>query len=87
MSIPWTQKYAPKSPDDILGQGTPIQHLKKFLEGKRKKIAAILYGPSGSGKAAAVYAHAIALQLEVVEVNASETRSKDQIDLKLGSAI
>ena len=87
MSIPWTQKYAPKSPDDILGQVTAIQYLKKFLEGKRKKNAAMLYGPSGSGKTAAVYALANALQLEVVEVNASETRSKDQIDLKLGSAI
>lgn len=85
--IPWIKKYAPARLGDI-PQPNALK-LKKFVQGfkNEKKSAVLLYGPAGSCKSCAVYALAKEMNLEVVEVNASDARNADQINEKVGNAL
>ena len=86
---PFTKKYLPKSLKEVMGQDASIKLLKSFIENfkKQKKKALLLHGPSGTGKTASVYALANDLSLELLEVNASDYRNKDQINEKVGTAL
>ncbi len=85
---PWIAKYAPKCHADI-PQIKSAESLKVFIKDfkKQKKNAALLYGPSGSCKSCAVHALANELNLEIVEVNASDARNAEQINARLGNAL
>ena len=96
--LPYTKKYCPARTDEIAGQDSALKELKSFISDyktkenqrfsrKQKKKAALVYGPSGTGKTFSVYAIAKELGLEVLEVNASEFRNKDSINQKVGSAV
>ncbi|MFH1053912.1 MAG: replication factor C large subunit [Candidatus Woesearchaeota archaeon] len=87
--VPWIRKYDPDNTDNIVGQDKAISNLRYFIENYKdsRKKSCIIFGPSGSGKTSAVYAIANEIGLEVLEVNASDFRNKDQINLKVGSAI
>ena len=86
--VPWIKKYEPKSSDDIVGQEDAVKYLKEFITNpkKRKKKAIILYGPSGNGKTSSVYAISNELDLELIEVNASDFRNKDKIESTIGQS-
>lgn len=86
---PFTFKYQPKTTKEIIGQNEAIKKLKDFVINfkKQKKNAALLYGPSGTGKTISAYAIAKELNLEILEVNASDVRNADEINSLLGSAI
>lgn len=85
---PWIVKYRPRKPREIAGQKEPVTKLSSFLRNYRqnKKKGAIIYGPPGTGKTSAAYAIASELNLEVVEVNASDFRNKDKINSVVGQA-
>jgi replication factor C large subunit len=85
---PWIHKFVPKTADDIKGQDKALAELANFLKNYKtqKKRAALIYGPPGSGKTTSVYALANDLNLEVLEVNASDYRNRDKIDSSVGSA-
>ena len=85
---PLTIKYKPKLTKDIVGQDSGIKKLKDFVVNfkKQKKKAALIYGPSGTGKTSAVHALAKELNLEILEVNASDVRNAEQITSLVGSA-
>ena len=86
---PFTHKYTAKSTKDLIGQDEVIEKLKKFIINfsNEKKNSALIYGPSGTGKTCSVYAIANELGYEVIEVNASEFRNAEQINLKVGNAM
>ena len=87
--IPLTKKYLPKTSKEIIGQDTAINNLKEFINNfkkKQKKKAILIYGPSGSGKTCSVYTLANELNLEILEVNASDTRNKEGIESNIGAA-
>ncbi len=88
MACSWIKKYEPFLLEDIKGQPS-IKRLNEFITGYRtqKKKAAILYGPSGCGKTSSVIAMAEHHNLEIVEVNASDFRNKEQIELRVGNAM
>jgi len=88
-SIPWIIKYEPKSEKDIIGQDKALKQLKEFVSGykKQRKKSALLSGPSGCGKTSSVHAIARLYNLEVVEINASDFRNKQQIDERIGASI
>jgi len=88
MTTPWIVKYQPKKSDEI-PQKYAITQLKKFLENhrKEKKKAAFIYGNAGSCKTCSVHALAKELDLELIEVNASDFRNTEQVNLKIGNAI
>ncbi|MBW2983488.1 replication factor C large subunit [Candidatus Woesearchaeota archaeon] len=81
-------KYQPKSSKEVVGQASAIVQLKEFFLNfkKQKKRAVLVYGPSGVGKTCSIYAIANDLSLEVLEVNASDFRTAEQINTKVGAA-
>ena len=85
--VPWIKKYTPGKVCDI--PQANVAKLKNFIVDfkKEKKNASLLYGPAGSCKSCAVYAVAKELDLEIVEVNASDARNAAQINEKLGNAL
>ena len=88
MSIPFIKKYEPKSILDI-PQQFAVQKLKEFVANHKqhKKKAALIYGSSGTCKSCAVYAVARELDLELIEVNASDFRNSAEIESKIGQAL
>ncbi len=86
--IPFVKKYEPKHSSEVVGQDGPVANLKSFiLDFKNQKNKAIvLYGPPGCGKTSSVYAVANELDLELIEVNASDFRNKDMINATIGNA-
>lgn len=85
----WIKKYEPKSAEEIIGQDAGLKQIDVFIQRykEQKKKALLLYGPSGVGKT--ISAHAIAgnYEYETVEVNASDFRSKKQIEDRIGNAL
>ncbi|MBS3128914.1 replication factor C large subunit [Candidatus Woesearchaeota archaeon] len=89
MSQSWIIKYEPKTTEDIAGQEDALLSLDIFIKNYKtqKKKAAFLYGPSGCGKTILAKVLAKKHNLELIEVNASDYRTKDQIQEKVGNAI
>lgn len=87
--IPYTKKYQPVNCNDIVGQDKSLKDLKSFITDfkAQKKKGALVYGPPGVGKTCCAYALAKELDLEIIEVNASEFRNTEQINLKVGGAV
>jgi len=69
-------KYKPKSLKEIFGHDLQIRELKEFL-GKKPIL---IYGVTGIGKTAVVYALVNELDYELLEINSSDLRDKEQID-------
>src|SRR3989344_739673 len=78
-----THKYSPKSLKEIYGQNLALEKLKYNVQ---HKIPTILHGSTGTGKTSSVYALANELNFEVMELNASNFRNKDQIESIVGAA-
>ena len=87
--MPFITKYSPKKISDIVNQDAGVKELENFILNfnKQKKRAALVYGHSGTGKTSSVYAIGREHGMEVVEVNASEFRNQEQINMKIGNAI
>jgi replication factor C large subunit len=86
----WVEKYRPKSLAELIGNQKTVSRLREWAEevkaGSAKKRALLLYGPPGSGKTSAAYAFAKELGYDIIESNASDTRTRDKIDRIVGSA-
>ncbi|MGQ9720701.1 MAG: replication factor C large subunit [Candidatus Jordarchaeum sp.] len=89
MSLPWTEKYKPTNISQVVGNDKAVAQLVDFLKNWRRhmdKKALLLYGSPGNGKTVSVYAAANDLDLEIVEVNASDKRNLEIIQRTVGSA-
>ncbi|MEM3096216.1 MAG: replication factor C large subunit [Nitrososphaerota archaeon] len=86
----WTEKYRPRRISDVVGNKAAVQAfldwMKSWESGRPSKKAALLYGPAGVGKTSTVYAYASERNLDVVEVNASDYRTREKIAGIVGSA-
>ncbi|KAI1132531.1 replication factor RFC1 C terminal domain-containing protein [Nemania abortiva] len=92
----WTVKYAPTQPSHICGNKAAVQKIQKWLKGwpqaKRYNFqkrgadgmggerAIILSGPPGIGKTTAAHLAAKLEGYDVIESNASDTRSKKLVE-------
>ena len=81
----WSQKHKPKLADIPQDTKQLVDYVVNHK--KQKKKALMIHGPSGTGKTAAVCALADHLNLELVEVNASDFRNADEINSKVGQAL
>ncbi len=82
--IPWIIKYRPRRLADVVNQDNAkkrfIDWLESWLKGRPTKKAVLLYGPAGCGKTSLVEAAAHEYGLELVEMNASDFRRKQDIE-------
>ena len=85
---PFVKKYSPKNCSQVIAQDSCMTLLKTFVENFKiqKKKATLIYGPSGCGKTSSIYALSSELGLEIVEMNASDLRNKEQINSVVGAA-
>src|SRR3989344_4330822 len=85
--LPWFRKYYPKSLNEVSGQNEAVDAAKKFISNyKPGGKALLLFGPPGVGKTCLVYALANELNLELMEVNASDVRTKESLNSIVGSS-
>ncbi|MBW3003599.1 replication factor C large subunit [Candidatus Woesearchaeota archaeon] len=84
----WTKKYEPKNSSEVQGQKKAVESILYFVNNYKtqKKKALLLYGPTGSGKTSTVHAIAKELDLELIEINASDTRNAEQVEKTIGNA-
>ncbi|MEM2998566.1 MAG: replication factor C large subunit [Thermoproteota archaeon] len=90
MPEPWTVKYRPKRLEDIVGNRKAREEFLNWLQTRLKnkggRKAALLYGPAGTGKTVTVEAAARSLNLDLVEINASDKRTSQVIERIAGLA-
>ncbi len=85
---PWTKKYTPQKKDDIAGQDGAVDRVFSFVRDYNKgDKPLLLYGPTGTGKTVAAYTAGKKFDLEILEVNASDTRNKKSINSLVGESL
>jgi len=83
----WAEKYRPQHLQDIVGNTTAVREMAEWARTwTRDAKPQILYGKPGIGKTTAAYALANDMQWEVVEMNASDQRTKAIIERIAGSS-
>ena len=80
----WTEKYRPKRISEMVGNEDSRRVFREWLEGWRPGTEPVfLVGPPGIGKTTMVYAAANELGYYVMELNASDFRTKSALEKKL----
>ena len=84
----WTEKHRPRSLEEMVGNEEArdklLLWLKRWKPGGR---AALLVGPPGTGKTTSVHLVAEKLGYNLIELNASDARTKDKLSKKVGEAM
>ena len=79
----WTEKYRPKSLDEVVGNERAIIELRRWAgswnSGTPKKRAVILSGKPGTGKTSSALAMANDFGWTVIELNTSDARNAEKI--------
>lgn len=84
----WPTKYKPKRLGEVVNQREAKEKLLRWLRSWRTgKKAALLYGPPGNGKTCTVEALAKEMNFDLLEMNASDVRTKERIERIIGRAI
>lgn len=80
----WTEKYKPKETGEILGQGSAVSEVLRWLETWRPgEKALMLYGPPGTGKTLIAEVLAKEKKWFLMQINASDERNSQSIDSAL----
>ena len=87
---PWSSRFRPKRTAEVAGNREAIQELRRWLQswekGVPKERAAFIYGPPGVGKTASVQALAADMGFDLLEVNASDYRTRTRLEELVGRA-
>ncbi|MBU2522769.1 MAG: replication factor C large subunit [Nanoarchaeota archaeon] len=84
----FSEKYRPKKVSEVSGQSAAMQSILKIITHNSKRPGAILiHGPIGCGKNSAISAIAREMNFEVIELNASDLRGKDQMRKTVRGAV
>jgi len=77
----WVEKYRPKNISEVLGNKEAKTAFIAWLSNKkRRKKAVLLFGPAGEEKTALINAAALQFGYSIIEMNASDTRTKNAIN-------
>lgn len=83
----WTEKYRPSSLSALRGNDKACNKLREWAESwEDHREAVIIHGPPGIGKTSAAHALASDLGWPTIELNASDSRTKDVIERVAGEA-
>jgi replication factor C large subunit len=83
----WTEKYRPSSLSEVRGNDSARDDLEEWAETwEGHQEAAIVHGSPGVGKTSAAHALAADMGWDSVELNASDSRTKDDIERLAGRA-
>jgi replication factor C large subunit len=89
-NLPWVVKFKPRTASELAGNKMAINELKLWLrswdKGIPEKHAAFLVGPSGVGKTVSVQVLARELNFDVLEINASDYRTRTRMEELIGRA-
>ncbi|TBU20195.1 subunit 1 of replication factor C [Hamiltosporidium tvaerminnensis] len=80
---PWSEKYRPKSKEELIGNQNIFSQLVNFLKGKTDYKSVLLSGSPGVGKTTAAYLAAKECNLTCIEFNASDVRNKGELNKKI----
>jgi replication factor C large subunit len=84
----WSEKYRPTSIEDLVGNEEARSKLASWLaKWKPGSRAVMLVGPPGTGKTTSIHLLASKNRLNLVELNASDSRTKEKLARKLGEAL
>ncbi len=83
----WAEKYRPRRLSDLVGNGPAVKAIYDWARSwspGRKPL--LLYGKPGTGKTSAAHALASDMGWEIIELNASDQRTRDAIQRVAGAA-
>ncbi len=83
----WTEKYRPSTLSELRGNNTARDELREWTDTwDDHREAVVLHGPPGVGKTSAAHALAADRGWPTIELNASDSRTKDVIERVAGEA-
>jgi replication factor C large subunit len=83
----WTEKYRPSSLSELRGNDSARDELQEWADSwDEHREAVIIHGPPGIGKTSAAHALAADEDWPTIELNASDSRTKDVIERVAGEA-
>ncbi len=83
----WAEKYRPRHLQDIVGNAAAVRQMYEWAKTwSRRSRPLVLYGKPGIGKTSSAYALARDMRWEVVELNASDQRTKPVLERIAGSS-
>lgn len=83
----WSEKYRPRSRDELVGNSGVVTQLEEYLQGQTKYKAVLLSGQPGIGKTTAAHLVCRSLGYTVIEFNASDVRNRSEINSKIKSFV
>ena len=86
--MPWTEKYAPQKVAEVVGQKKATdQFVIWYRSWQPRKKVALFHGSAGTGKTCLIEALGKEKNLEVIEMNASDFRTAQQIREIIGQSM